>query len=255
MLDTAIAARTEVGLRSHNEDDLKHGSNNGLCYAVLSDGAGGHEGGAIASDMVVRMISLRLQAASCVSARTLTDAVHEAHAALAEGQRSRKSRDRMHATVVALAVDARREQALWTHVGDSRLYLLRHGRVQHVTRDDSVVQQLVDAGYLAPDQARAHPHKSQLLCAMGGADAVKPHTVGEPMPIKDGDAFMLCSDGWWDALDLDAIESTLAQARSADEWLDLMRSRVRDAARPDQDNYSAVAVWIGDPTQSTRIDP
>jgi serine/threonine protein phosphatase PrpC len=256
MLNIAIAARTEVGARSHNEDDLKHGSNGAYSYVVLSDGAGGHRGGAIASDLVVRMLALRLQSCARVSPQMLSDFVHEAHGALGEKQLGRKSHDRMHATLVALWIDAHREHALWTHVGDSRLYLLRHGRVRHVTRDDSVVQQLVDAGYLAPDEARAHPHKNQLLIAMGGNDPVEPHTVGEPMPIKDGDAFLLCSDGWWDALDLDAIEATLAQARCVDEWLDLMRARVREAAQPDQDNYSAVAVWVGDPTQSTRIgDP
>jgi PPM family protein phosphatase len=254
MLNIDIAARTEAGARSHNEDDLRFGANGALWHAVLADGAGGHQGGAIASDLVVRLIALRLQSALAMSAQTLGEALHDAHAALSERQPGRRARERMHATVVALWVDADHEQAVWSHVGDSRLYMLRRGRVCHVTRDDSVVQQLIDAGYVTPQEARDHPRKNQLISAMGVAEMIQPHTVGEPQPLLDGDAFLLATDGWWDALERELIESTFAVARTADDWLALMEAQVRQAAHPNQDNFSAVAVWVGDPAQATRYD-
>jgi PPM family protein phosphatase len=254
MLQVDIAARSHPGARSRNEDDLRFGHGGALSHAVLADGAGGHRGGATAADLVVRLVALQLQAAPVASVEALNAALCDAHAALGEQQQGRRARERMHATVVALWVDAEQEEALWSHVGDSRLYMLRRGRVCHVTRDDSVVQQLIDAGYVSEVEARDHPRKNQLLSAMGAEETVQPHTVDEPQAIQDGDAFLLATDGWWDALDRDAIEASFAAARTADDWLALMEGHVRQAARPDQDNYSAVAVWVGDPAQTTRYD-
>ena len=254
MLQIKIAARTDVGARDCNEDDLRFGASGSLWHAVLADGAGGHQGGAIASDLVVRLIALRLQSNVPASPEALSEAVRDAHAALTERQQGRIDKERMHTTVVALWVDADQEEALWSHVGDSRLYMLRRGRVCHVTHDDSVVQQLMDAGYVTAEEARDHPRKNQLISAMGADELIQPHTVDEPQVIQDGDAFLLATDGWWDSLESDTIESTFALARTVDEWLALMEAQVRLAAHPDQDNFSALGVWVGDPAQTTRYE-
>lgn len=253
MLHVEIAARSETGDRHHNEDDLRHGAAGSFRYAVLSDGAGGHRGGAVASDLVVRLAALGMQSAPQASPEALTHIVCETHAALGEQQHGRRGHDRMHATLVALWIDARRSLALWTHVGDSRLYMLRHGQVRRVTDDDSVVQRMVHAGYLSPEEARGHPRKNQLLSAMGSAEAVEPNTTEEFIPIADGDAFLLCTDGWWDHFQPHDIETAFAGARTPQHWLDLMAEDVRRAAVAGQDNYSAVAVWIGDPAETTRV--
>lgn len=252
MLEVDIATRSEVGGRSHNEDDLRHGRNGPFFFAVLSDGAGGHRGGAVASDLVVRLTAHSLQNAVQSSPADLTKVVVDANDALAQKQ-ERRHRDRMHATLVALWIDARRQQALWTHVGDSRLYLLRHGRVIHVTQDDSVVQRMVDAGYLTPEEAQHHPKKNQLLSAMGVEGGVTPNTLEQAVAVEDGDAFLLCSDGWWDHFDRRAIEASFAQAKTPQDWLDRMAADIARAAQPRQDNYTAVAVWIGDPAETTRL--
>ena len=252
MLQVEIASRCEVGARSHNEDDLRHGQSGPFWFAVLSDGAGGHKGGAVASDIVVRMTALGLQSATQTSPDYLTQLVCDANEALAQKQ-DRRSRDRMHATLVALWIDARREQALWTHVGDSRLYMLRHGRVLHMTQDDSVVQRMVDAGYLTAEEALTHPKKNQLLAAMGAEGGIEPNTIESHMAVEDGDAFLLCSDGWWDHFDKRAIESAFADSKTPQDWLDRMAAKIHQAATPRQDNYSAVAVWIGDPAETTRM--
>ena len=252
MLQVEIATRCEVGGRSHNEDDLRHGQSGSFWYAVLSDGAGGHKGGAIASDIVVRMTALGLQSATQATPEYLTQLVCDANEALAQKQ-DKRSRDRMHATLVALWIDARVERALWSHVGDSRLYRLRHGSVDVITRDDSVVQRMVDAGYLTPEEALTHPKKNQLLSAMGAEGGVEPNTIESLMALEDGDAFLLCSDGWWDHFDKRAIEAAFAASRTPDEWLGLMADAIRLAAAPRQDNYSAIAVWIGDPAETTRL--
>jgi PPM family protein phosphatase len=252
MLQVEIATRCEVGGRSHNEDDLRQGQSGPFWYAVLSDGAGGHRGGAVASDIVVRMTALGLQSATQASPQYLTQLICDTNDALVQKQ-DKRSRDRMHATLVALWIDARREEALWTHVGDSRLYMLRHGRVMHVTQDDSVVQRMVDAGYLTPEEALNHPKKNQLLAAMGADGGIEPNTLDHQMAVEDGDAFLLCSDGWWDHFDKRAIEAAFANAKSPQDWLNQMADTIARAATPRQDNYSAIAVWIGDPAETTRM--
>jgi len=254
MLQIDIAAHSELGGRSQNEDDLRHGGNDSRWYAVLSDGAGGHDGGAIAADLTVRVLALQLQSAADYSAQALHEAVLEAHAAVRERQHRGNARERMHATAVVLWLDASEPAALWSHVGDSRLYHLRRGRVRHMTRDDSLVQQLMDAGHLTPEAARSHPLRNQLLSAMGADHEVEPHTLEAPLSLQDGDAFLLASDGWWEAFDDAAIESSFAAAHSAQDWLEMMARRLHEVAHPGQDNFSAVAVWVGDPAQNTRIE-
>ena len=88
---------------------------------------------------------------------------------------------------------------------------------------------------------------------MGAEGGVEPNTIESLMALEDGDAFLLCSDGWWDHFDKRAIEAAFAASRTPDEWLGLMADAIRLAAAPRQDNYSAIAVWIGDPAETTRL--
>ena len=255
MLEISAATRSERGRRDHNEDDLCTGIAGRRWYAVLADGAGGHANGAEASRRVVDHLDGALQAQDAYDAQGLTDAIRGAHAHLQASQPEAEGRARMHATVVALWLDPGAGQALWSHVGDSRLYRLRQGRIDHVSRDDSVVQRMVDAGLLRPDQARSHPHKNQLVSALGIEEGVDPHTTEPPADLRDGDAFLLCSDGWWEPLEDEEIAHTLAHAGTPGEWLDLMQRLIEQRDRPRQYNFSAVAVWIGDPAETTRLLP
>jgi PPM family protein phosphatase len=253
MLDITMATRSEVGRRKGNEDDLRCGGADALWYAVLADGAGGHEHGAEASRRAVTHIEDSLADASPpFASEHLTRSVRAAHAELQGRQQGTQGLQRMHTTVVVLWIDARAERALWAHVGDSRLYRLRHGSVDVITRDDSVVQRMVDGGLLRQDEARTHPQKNQLIAALGVDDGVDPHTVAQPVALDDGDAFLLCSDGWWEPLSDADIAQALADADTVQDWLDAMQRQIENRASPKQDNFSAIAVWVGDVAQATR---
>lgn len=253
-----IASRSEVGARKTNEDYLQHGALATGWFAVLSDGAGGHRDGAVAADLVVRMaaheLSVQLSPADPPDT-ALQQVVHAANDALNRHQQGQRGHDRMHATVVVLWIDGARRRAQWSHVGDSRLYLLRRGHVTFVTRDDSVVQTMLDAGLINAQQARHHAQRNQLLAAMGSEEPIEPHLGEADAGLREGDAFLLCSDGWYDALEPADIESTLAAATGAEDWLDRMAALVQQCRRANQDNYSAIAVWVGDPREITRIEP
>lgn len=253
MIHIEVASRTEVGARSHNEDDFRLGSNGVRLHAILSDGAGGHSNGAMASDIVVRTAQLVLQRATVFNPAVLEAAIEEANDVLNAGQQGAKSHQRMHATVVALWLDMEAGQALWAHVGDSRLYRVRQGCAEQLTVDDSVVQHMVDAGFIKPEEARHHPKKNQLLAAMGSEETPTVHVTRHPEGIREGDAFLLCSDGWWDQLELDDIEGTMLNAEHPEQWLDQMAAIVGRAQVHNQDNYTAVAIWVGNPSEITRI--
>ena len=253
MFEITIATCSECGQRSENEDALGFGGSGSTQYAVLSDGAGGHARGAVASRRVVEHIDAALRAAgSAFASDHLTQALLSAHVALQHDQMGAQGRQRMHATVVALWIDTRHDHAVWSHVGDSRLYRLRYGAVDLVTADDSVVQRLLEGGILTPQQALDHPMKNQLLAAVGMQDGLNPHTVKQPVPLDDGDAFLLCTDGWWGPLTDAKIIATLTDADTPQGWLDAMRELILAQAAPGQDNFSAIAVWVTDPAESTQ---
>ena len=253
MLDVAVATRNELGRRSRNEDMLCVAHGSGPWLVVLADGAGGHQGGAEAARLAVTQLEAALhQAAPGFDPATLNQAVLAAHAGVQSGQADATGLGRMHTTVVVLWIDPLQRAALWSHVGDSRLYRARRGRLLQLTSDDSVVQRMLDARLITPLQAETHPRKNQLIAALGIEDEIDPHTVPQPVAVEDGDAFLLCSDGWWSVLDERTILDALRAAATVDEWLRLMQWHIEQRALPRQDNFSAIGVWIRDPDEDTQ---
>jgi PPM family protein phosphatase len=252
MLEIETATRSERGRRENNEDAVRVGQVGRTWHFLLADGAGGHARGAEASQRVVDSIeSVLLAAAPDFTPGILDAALKAAHAQLQRAQHDAQGVQRMHSTVVALWVDMEHERALWSHVGDSRLYRLRYGGVDTVTVDDSVVQRMVEGGLLTPAQARQHASKNQLVSALGMVEAIEPRTLAHAIEVEDGDVFLLCCDGWWDALTEVQILETLEQADTPSQWLDAMQLEIEAQALPGQDNFSAIAVWISDPSQTT----
>jgi serine/threonine protein phosphatase PrpC len=132
---------------------------------------------------------------------------------------------------------------------------MRQGVVDVITRDDSVVQRMLAAGMISADQAREHPQKNQLIAALGIEGEIDAHTVVRPVELRNGDAFLLCTDGWWDAFDAATLATTFAQAANPTDWLDAMRQRIEARSLPRQDNFSAIAIWIGDRDDAESQSP
>lgn len=256
-IDTATL--TDPGNRRSNEDALYVGQADPVWFAILADGAGGHRGGALASSQVVNDLRLDLEdllarsgGSTCLQPQTLTDLVVRAHRHLQQIQHPSTGLERMHTTVTVLWLDAYHHVVLWSHVGDSRLYRLRYGAIDHVSSDDSVVSQMVRAGLITPEQAARHPARHQLFSALGVEDEIEPHTLPHLSELEDGDAFLLCSDGWWEPLGDQRITQLCREAHSPRDWLERMQAEIKACRLPQQDNYSAVAIWVEDPTEITR---
>ena len=249
-----LASCSMTGARSHNEDVVRCGSTGQAHFAVVADGAGGHRRGAEAARRTADCLERLLREGGLeFSPASLTAMVRQAHRVLLAHQDASAAELRMHSTVVTLWIDAVSQQALWTHVGDSRLYRIRQQRTDVVTSDDSVVQQMVRLGLISIEQAAHHPQKNQLVAALGIEGDVDPHTVVRPVELHDGDAFLLCTDGWWEGIDDQALRQTLARALSPQDWLEDMRDLIEARQVPRQDNFSAVALWAGNPGGASSL--
>jgi PPM family protein phosphatase len=253
-MQVRLASATDAGARKGNEDALAHGQGPNGYYAVLADGAGGHSRGHEASHRAVEaLVRVWLDPGVAFSDINFTQMVRLAHSELLHHQDSDRPEQRMHTTLVALWIEPSARFVLWTHVGDSRLYRVRQGRCELLTQDDSVVQQMVLAGVLTPEQSRNHPQKNHLLAALGIEGDIEPHTVARPIELMDGDAFLLCSDGWWDGFEPEDIGAALLRAIGPEDWLADMQAQIKARAAPRQDNLSAVAVWVGSPGEMTLM--
>ena len=251
-----VAQRTCIGARSRNEDCIAVEQQRGHWCLVLSDGAGGHDGGARAAHLVVERVLAGFRSRPPIDGRDLAELLLDAHDAVVAGQREQGvsgALSAMHATVVALVIDTLKGMALWGHVGDSRLYQWRAGRLNAVTRDDSVLQWVLDTGLVDPAHMQHVPNRGVLLAALGSAEEIAPH-VSEPFELQRADTFLLCSDGWWGGLDPEVISKLRAQAATPEDWLDAMIAVTREHADPHQDNYSAIACRIDESLETGEAE-
>ncbi len=240
--DTAFLSRR--GMRANNEDACGYGNG---CW-VVADGLGGHAGGEVASRLAVEAFLGTWCSGRPIKAATLVQGLEEAATAIQTRQGEQPGLRGMCTTLVVLATDG--EQALWAHVGDSRLYVFRGGRVSFQTEDHSVPQALVQAGKLTPAGVRDHPDRNRLLRAVGDGQPPEPTLAPAPHGLEEGDAFLLCSDGFWESVTEGEMEGALAKATDARDWLDRMELVLRRHAKPDQDNYTALAVLTKTPSLS-----
>jgi len=234
-------AATGEGERAYNEDRHGHACHENTLTFVVSDGIGGHAGGAMASEIVMEMVRQR--------ARSLErDEMLESYRAIEQEIRQRQQQHSeyktMGATVAELRIDAARQMALWGHFGDSRVYWIRNNEILAVTSDHSVVKSLAAAGLISEHEALLHPKKNVLLGAFGVAGDVEPEVLPAPVYLTDGDAFLLCTDGLWNCIPDRAILESLRTSSTVEEWVRQLESQVKASPLNDKDNYTALGVWI-----------
>lgn len=224
-------ARTHVGCRRKlNEDAIL--CMPGLDLWAVADGMGGHDAGEVASALIIDRLS-RCDAhgdlmARVHAARQAVEGANDALLAMA-GERT------IGSTVVLLAADEHAFGCLWA--GDSRAYLVRHGAIRQLSRDHSLVQELIDAGELDPAEAAAHPNANVIRRAVGASPKLDLDFVhGELAPH---DTFILASDGLTRLLSDDELLAGVSGgdlAAAADRFMD------ESLARGAPDNVSLVLI-------------
>ena len=250
LLAISSATLTEIGGRAGNQDRLGLAEQDELACFVVADGVGGLQGGEIASAVVVDAIVERVVQESLFGERALRAYVDFATARLAARKLAEPALKDMSATVAAVLIDRQNRLAVFAHLGDTRIYLFRAGRLRQVTKDHSLVQQFIDAGYCAPEQLRTHALRSTLFAAVGIESETPIEAISPAVGLEAGDALLICTDGFWEWLPDAAMEQAFDGARTVGEWLDNMAAAAavqHRASRKDRDNASAIAVWISEP--------
>jgi len=239
-----ISSLSRLGGRAVNEDACGYWTSDQSCCWVVSDGAGGHGGGDVASRTVVSTVLKNFAARPEVSVDALAALVRQAQQALRDEQRTSSHVRDMRATVAILMIDRADNGALWGHVGDTRIYCFRGGRIVMKTRDHSVIQSMYEAGLGDLASLRNHPYRGVLLSALGGKEAFETSIAGSPLALQDGDVLMMCTDGMWDHVEDAAMEQLLRASRSGEEWLMAMEAELLKNADTNCDNYTAMSVWV-----------
>lgn len=230
-------SRTDVGLRRKiNEDAVLVRTPRGL-WAV-ADGMGGHEAGEVASAMVTEALS-RLHPVENLEnfVDQALSALSEVNHNLIELAQSDTGRRTIGSTVVGLAIRNREYRCFWA--GDSRAYRLRGDQIVQLSRDHSLVQDLVEAGMLGADEAHHHPNANVITRAVGVTEALKVDTAGGE--ARPGDLFLLASDGLTRVVDDDELAAELAKGPPADAADRLIATVL---ARGAPDNVSLIIVSV-----------
>ena len=218
------ASRTHVGLkRKINEDSIFADPDRGLL--VVADGMGGHDAGEVASAMVTEAIrSLSTAAGLDGIADRAVETLRQVNGQLIELARSGGERRTIGTTVVGLAIAEGAFCCFW--VGDSRAYRLRDGKIERLSHDHSLVQSLIDAGMLKPEDAEAHENANLITRAVGVAENCEVDVVDGD--ARSGDLFLLASDGLTRLVPDHELEAELGNgspAATADRLIETALSR------------------------------
>ena len=199
-----FGSRTDVGcVRDHNEDSLIVAP---PLFAV-ADGMGGHAAGEVASEIAITVLSEK--APRTPDASALGRAVEDANRAVILAASEKRGRAGMGTTMTAAILQ--KDRLVVAQVGDSRAYLLHQGKLQQLTRDHSLMADMIEAGRLTPEEARTHPNRSVITRALGSDPRMVPDLY--EITVETGDRLLLCSDGLSSMLEDAAIESVLSRTR------------------------------------------
>ncbi|GAA1934867.1 protein phosphatase 2C domain-containing protein [Microbacterium aoyamense] len=243
------AAVTHTGRRRDSNQDAVLAA---YPLFIVADGMGGHIGGEIASASTVDRLR------GLVDGHVSTKAIEKALARAVKDIASHPETtdDGTGTTVTGVFLDASQHVPHWVtlNIGDSRVYLVRDGVIDQITTDHSVVQELVAAGRLSPEEAENHPYGNVITRAVGPSDGVTPDYVR--LDVVDGDRFVICSDGLTKELTDYGIQHFLAEnADPADAVTAMLEAALENGGR---DNVTIIVLDVaregesGEPAEATE---
>jgi serine/threonine protein phosphatase PrpC len=242
----SIFQDSRVGARSYNQDRIGHWYTRDSLLLVLADGMGGHLMGEVAAQIAVDYLASAFQKDAQMRIPDpdlfLFRSVGRIHSAIGEYAKKLDLPDSPRTTLVACIVQD--GHAWWTHIGDSRLYLIRRGNIVVRTRDHTRVQQLVDQGRIREEAISSHPERNMLLQCLGGGHTPRIEPTASARLAKD-DILLLCSDGLWGPLTQRQLLGKLAEKGIIDALPELM-TLAETRAGPGCDNLSVVAIGWGE---------
>ncbi len=238
-----VAGTSDPGLkRSRNEDTLLLDETSGI--VIVADGIGGRPSGDVASAEAARTVreGLTSEESALGWGERMTEAVKLANRNIWEAALEEPDNAGMGTTVTALAMQGDSEQWVIGHVGDSRAYLFRDGQLERITRDHTVVQELVESGALTLSAAGGHPLRHLINRAVGTAVEVESNIFAGS--VRAGDIFLLCTDGLAGLMTDDELQEALEGLTSdgLDEITDGLVAEAHARGAPDNVTIGFLAI-------------
>lgn len=232
---------TKIGTREVNEDAVRVVEDKGRYGFIVCDGLGGHGMGDVASNIVANCFVECFKTLDCRGEEFLRQMFERAQNSLLKQKEVLNVRNKMCTTAVVLVIEHNR--AYIGHIGDSRLYVVENGCVTYKTLDHSIPQMLALHGEITENDIPHHPDRNKLLRALGMEWERPMYSIEKPLELKSNQAFLLCSDGFWEWIEQEPIYASLRETNNAKEWLvsmiEVVESNSKGAV---MDNYSAIAV-------------
>ena len=238
-----------VGDRSDNQDRAAVIVGENAAIMLVFDGMGGHSDGAVAAELGLRT----LQEAFTAAKLPILDPQGFLYSALAHAH------DRVAGLGADQAVDFRPRATCavclvqeggswWAHIGDSRIYHLRNGRMLGRSRDHSHVEVLIQEGAITEEEALDHPLRNFVECCLGGDAPVPDMSITRKVPLEEGDVLLACTDGLWSGLtDSDIAEVATRKSMSLPENLKALSMKAMTMNAPYSDNTTGTALlWLGE---------
>ena len=235
------AVKSKVGGRRINEDSVGVAEiNNRQCF-VVCDGLGGHGMGDVASQTVKNVFCNQFTKFDN-NEDFLAQTFLAAQDILLSEQIANRAKQKMKTTAVVLAADEK--NAHIGYIGDSRLYVFNKNKVKTRTLDHSIPQMMVLSGEIKENEIRNHPDRNIVLRVMGVEWEDPMFELMKPIPLKKCQAFLLCTDGFWELVEEKEMCDLLKKSETVIEWLDGMEQIVlKNGKGREMDNYSAIAIW------------
>jgi serine/threonine protein phosphatase PrpC len=237
-----IYQESRIGRRASNQDRVAYSYSRDALLMVIADGMGGHLHGEVAAQIAVQYIveNFQREARSRLADPFLflSRALTNAHHAILDYTGEKSMQDAPRTTCVACIVQD--NVAYWAHAGDSRLYLVRAGRIMSQTRDHSRVQLMLDHGLIAEQEAANHPARNRVFSCLGGLSAPQIE-FSRKTPLMAGDVVVLCTDGAWGPLGTDTIARSLSGA-SLMQAVPKLLQRAEEQAGKHCDNLSMLTM-------------
>ena len=246
-MDLDSAQISFIGHRQDNQDRAEVLFGDDSLLAIVADGMGGHARGDLAAETAVASLINSFRALrqdplpSDEFFKRAIGLAHEDVLALGAGMRP----EIRPGTIIVSALITGNELR-WAHIGDSRAYLVRSGRVVARTQDQSVVGSLLAAGEITQAQALIHPERHMVQYCLGVDEETPPIPISDAVQLEEGDIVLLCTDGLWSQLGEAYIMEKLSEAEDLQTALQALGEDAVRGGYPQSDNVTAVALRVVD---------
>ena len=237
-----IHSYTNRGAQPTNQDFFGISNKKERFIAVVCDGLGGHKGGETASKMAVDGFMENLPAMQNITNEDIEALLTHINDGLCRVQNEMPDLKSMRTTAVGCVIE--NNVLRFFNCGDSRFYYFSGGEIREISNDHSILQVNVRQGEMSFDSIRFHPDRSRLLKALGGDNGGKNGSVYDTITVTPGDAFLLCSDGFWEYVLENEMEIDLSKSTSAKEWVEYMLVRLMLRFSEKNDNFTVVGGMI-----------